>query len=123
MLVVITLNNGYDVMGTMSIIDENFINLDGALLVNYIRNTSDAPPMINFEKYCLYTKSFMVSFKRENVDHIFEDILPGIENYYRSTLRKMQREYKRNNNKRIKEFEQEFTTMLERMTIKDEDLH
>ena len=70
MLVVITLNNGYDVMGTMSIIDENFINLDGALLVNYIRNTSDAPPMINFEKYCTDNPKLVISILGDYLSNI-----------------------------------------------------
>jgi len=92
MYVIIRLRDGSDVIGIMSILDENSIMLSGALSVRFgVRETG---PAMYLEKYSLFNESFDVAFLNKNIDHVFRDPLPAIIEFYNKHLIKMKKRYK-----------------------------
>lgn len=92
MHVIIKLNNGEEVMGKFSVVDEKSIMLSGALIIRY-GMTYDGVPTVYFEKYSLFTVGFDVVFMNSRIDHVFKDPMKGIIHYYEDTIEKMRMKY------------------------------
>jgi hypothetical protein len=86
MIVILYLHNGKVVMGKMNITNENSIELDDALVVNYTMD-EDFSPALYFVKYCPFVESKTVSFMNNDIMHIFKDPLPDFLRYYNNNVK------------------------------------
>lgn len=88
MYVIIKLNTNDEVIGKLSITDENSINLKGALAIRY-GFSYESDPTVYLEKYCLFTKDYDIIVDNKDIMHIFKDPVDSIVSLYVETLQKM----------------------------------
>ena len=86
MIVILYLQNGKVVMGKMNITNENSIELDDALTVNYTID-EDLNPALYFVKYCPFVESKSVSFMNSDIMHVFKDPLTDFVSYYSNNVK------------------------------------
>lgn len=92
MYVIIKLRSGEEVLGKMSIETEGSILIEDALILRY-GYSDDGVPSVFFEKYCLFTQSFDVTFANNLIDHIYKDPMTFVIEYYNRSLSSMKKRY------------------------------
>lgn len=88
MIVILYLQNGKVVMGKMNIVNENSVELDDALVINYTFD-DEFNPALYFVKYCPFVESKSVSFMNGDIMHIFKDPLQDFVEYYNANVKSL----------------------------------
>ena len=86
---------GLYVMGKVMNENDRIIDLEDACILVH-RPSVQGTPEIFFSKYCPYTKSFDVGFKKDSLSQIFRDPLDGIVDFYFDQLDNMKDSYGEN---------------------------
>lgn len=103
-------------MGKMNIINENSVELDDALVINYTFD-DEFNPALYFVKYCPFVEAKNVSFMNNDIMHIFKDPLPDFVKYYDTNVKSIlyKKRTRRKNTRRDEDAEiQELLALAEK---------
>jgi len=89
---------GLYVMGKVMNENDRIIDLQDACFL--IHRPGQVGAEIFFSKYCPYTKSFDVAFKKDHISQIFRDPLDGIVDFYHDQLIQIKDSYGENKENR-----------------------
>lgn len=121
MIVIIKLRSSASyVIGRLSVQEENSIELQDAFHIWQNFEFGDLPSLM-FNKYCIYTTSYNVSFQKDDILHLFKDVDQSVVRMYNDFVNdfklKTSRTEKR---KRSKKITPETLAFFEKMTSNTE---
>ena len=125
MLVLVQLKNEQYVIGKMNIVEENSIEIEDAMIINYAYHL-DSPPTVYLTKYCIFTESTTVTMPNDEIRHVFKDPVPDIIGFYRQAIKDKKNrplETERKRARKSKVADEDFLAYAERMHLDDGDIH